>query len=97
MGDRRYGTRSYDFTAGQKVSYTGTDGDTTAFDVDTEVVICTTTDCLIKVAVAPTASAAATSMLIPAKIPFHLQVPAGQKISFVQLSAGGDAYVVPTT
>ena len=97
MGERRYGTRSYDFTTGQKVSYTGSDADTTAFAVETEVMICSTTDCLFTIAVSPTAAASAGSMLLPAKMPFHIQVPAGAKISFVQLSSGGDAYVVPTT
>lgn len=97
MGDRRYGSRSYDWAAGQKVSYTGTDGDSTAFAFDTEVEIISTTDCLVTVAVAPTAAASAGSFLLPAKERWTIQVPAGAKISAVQLSSGGDLYILPTT
>ena len=95
MGDKRYGTRSYDWTSGQKISYTGTDADSTAFTLDTEVMICATTDCFISVGAAPSAGPAAGSMLMPALTPFHIQVPAGHKISAEQLSSGGDLYIVP--
>ena len=95
MGDKRYGTRSYGWAAGQKVSYTGTDADTTAFEFDTEVVVCATTDCFISVGAAPSAGPAAGSLILPASTLFHIQVKAGDKISFEQVSAGGDAYVMP--
>lgn len=95
MGERRYGTREYAWTLGQKVSYTGTDGDSTAFSEDTEVALCATTACYITIAAAPTAAASAGSFPLPANVIWHVQVPAGSKISAVQQSSGGDLYILP--
>lgn len=97
MGERRYGTRSYDWALGQKVDYTATNADSTAFDVATEVAVCASTDCYITVAVAPTAAAAAGSIPLPANTIFHFQVPAGSKISAVRQTADGSLYILPAT
>lgn len=95
MADKRYGSRQYDWGAGQKVSYTTTDADSATFDVETEVLITCTTDCFITGATAPSAGPAAGSMLLPALTPFTMQVKAGNKLSFEALATGGDAYIVP--
>jgi hypothetical protein len=95
MSDKRYGTRRYNWAGGQKISFTDTNQDTAAFDFDTEVAISVTEPAFITCAVAPTAAAAAGSLLIPAGVLFHLQVKAGEKISFVRQTDSGDAYVIP--
>lgn len=95
MSDKRYGTREYRWSEGQKISYTTTDSDSATFDIETEVLITCTTDCFVTAGAAPSAGPAAGSLLLPALVPFTMQVAAGQKLSFEALATSGDAYVMP--
>lgn len=79
--------------AHQSVAYTGTAGTiTTASDAQTQVirVVCTTAG-FISIGADPTATTAGIYM--PANIPEYFIVAGANKVSAIQLSAGGTLHV----
>ncbi len=84
------------FGKGQKVTYTGTAGTiTNAFPEGTSAVWVTSdTDCFIRIGVSPTA-VADVDFLLPPGVPMCFPAVSGEKVSAVQLSAGGTIYVCP--
>lgn len=81
----------------QKASYTGTAAAiSTAISNNVHVVrVVATTACYIAVGSSPTATT--SDMYLPAAIPEYLTIHPGQKISAVQVAAGGDLYVTEMT
>lgn len=77
----------------QTVAYTGTAGvATNAFGTQTTTIyVVSTTACFIKFGTAPTATTA--DMYLPANFPFVLQCRGGEKVSAIQVAAGGSLYV----
>jgi hypothetical protein len=88
-------TREYDFASAGKVTITGTSAQSAALP-SSEVYLCSTTDCWLTKGANPTAVAAADLMLyLPAGCPLHMRITRGEKIAFIQHSAGGTVSVVP--
>ena len=77
----------------QKVAYTGTAG--TVANVFTtgvqKVRVCASSACYIAIGVSPTATV--NSIYLPANTVEYFTVGPGEKISAIQLSAGGDLHV----
>jgi hypothetical protein len=84
------------FGKGQKVAYTGTAGTiTNALPDDvTAVQLVATTDCFFRIGSSPTA-VADVDCYLPALTPMYFPARAGEKVSAVQVSAGGTLYVMP--
>lgn len=78
------------------VSYTGTEGTTTAMPANANTVrIVATTDCFIEITSAGTAAVANTGMYLPAQSPEYFPCPPLAKVSAIQLSTAGSIYVTP--
>jgi len=77
----------------QNVAYTGTAG--TVANVCTagvqKVRVVATTACYITIGVSPTATTA--GIYLPADTPEYFTISAGEKVSAIQLSAGGTLHV----
>lgn len=77
------------------VAYTGTAGTTTALPAETKTVrIISTTDCFIEIGLSPTA-VANTGLYLPALTAEYFQANAYDKVSAIQVAAGGSIYVTP--
>lgn len=77
-----------DRTTYQTVSFTGTAGQSAAFDADTSVIsIKADTDCAVRIGANPTA--VATDLPLSAGNVCNLAVDPGQKISVIAIAAGG--------
>jgi len=59
------------------------------------LMLISTTNCWFKAAASPTAAKDATSIYLPAGVYFYLPVVEGEKVAFIQDSAGGTAQVIP--
>lgn len=84
--------------ATQSASYTGTAGNTSAFNPGPRsVFVWTTTDAYVKVGEGVTATSA--SLLVPAYTPVVIKVPTGigatWRVSAIQLSTAGTVYAKP--
>lgn len=75
----------------QSVAYTGTAGTIANAVVSTLVRVVTTTAAYIKIGSSPTATN--TDVYIPANTPEYFTIAAGQKVSAIQVSAGGTLHV----
>lgn len=84
---------TFKINSNQSVTYTGTAGQTSAVSTTTtKVRIYTTTDALFLIGSNPTATAT-NSTPTTAGIPEFWDIDPGQKISFLQQTVGGTAYV----
>jgi hypothetical protein len=76
----------------QTVAYTGTAGVTTnAIGTSMFRIVCTT-DAFVATGTAPTATTA--GMFVPAKTPEWFPIDPGHKVSVIQASASGSAYIM---
>lgn len=77
------------------VAYTGTHGVTSALpETTTGIRVVCTTDAFIEIGLAPVA-VANTGLLMIANIPEYFPAYPNEKVSAIQLSAGGNLYVTP--
>jgi len=79
--------------AHQNVAYTGTAGtvENTITSGVQKVRVCATSACYIVIGVSPTATAA--GIYLPADTPEYFTIGPGEKVSAIQLSAGGTLHV----
>lgn len=84
----------------QKVSFTGTASQSSAFTSSTNpgggvVLLFATTDCWVKFGADPTATASAgTSAFIPAGIDRYFHYKNGEKISVIRNATSGDLHII---
>lgn len=83
-------TREYMFPNIQKVAYTATSAPSTAIAAS-EVYLYATTLCYINL----DATATTSHMPIPAGIPIHIRIQAGDIIHVIQDAAAGNLFIVP--
>lgn len=78
----------------QKVAYTGTSAQSTAFGANTTLVrLVATSNCHVLVGANPTALADGTCLYVPLNTVVFIGVLPGQKIAAIQDSAGGNLFV----
>ena len=94
LGRDRTGTPVQAFPIGttQTVAYTGTAGVTTNAIGTSFVRIVCTTDAFVATGTAPTATTA--GMYVPAKCPEWFPINPGHKVSVIQATAAGTAYIM---
>ena len=81
----------------QNVTVSGTSAPTTngmPHGCTLAMLICTTNS-WFKSATSPTAAKDSTSIYLPAGVYFYLPIAEGEKVAFIQDSAGGTAQVIP--
>lgn len=84
----------WDYANGEKKTATGTSSQTAAIS-STLVRMYATADMLIKIGTNPTASDASGSMVLEAGTTYHETIDYGDKIAIIELTGGGDFYMVP--
>lgn len=87
-------TRLYDFTAGQKVTTSGTSAQSAAVACN-EVMLTATADMYVTAAANPTAAASAGSIFLAGGTVIHLQITPGWKVAAIQSTAAGALYILP--